>query len=50
MCEKCVELDEQIERCRRLIAMVTDKLSIDGISALLETYLAEKLKLHPEGE
>jgi hypothetical protein len=47
MCRLCADLDEKIERCRRLLAMVTDPLTTDGISGLLKTYEAERERLHP---
>jgi hypothetical protein len=50
MCDKCADLNVRIERCQRLLALVTDKITIDGIEMLLATYLAQKLGLHPEGE
>jgi hypothetical protein len=48
VCEKCAALDEKIARCERLRTLVTDRLTIDGIEALVRRYLAEKLSLHPE--
>lgn len=48
MCEKCVELDLKIERCRRLLALSTDQMTVDGISRLLEGYAAEKHGWHPD--
>lgn len=50
MCEKCVDLDEQIERCQRLAAQVGDALTVEAIKELLANFLAEKLRLHPEPE
>jgi hypothetical protein len=50
MCEKCSDLDEMIARCQRLLAMVTDRLAIDGIEGLLKSYLAQRHRLHPESE
>jgi hypothetical protein len=50
MCEKCVELDAKIERCQRLLALVTDKPAVDGMEALLKSYLALKLSLHPRAD
>jgi len=47
MCETCVDFDEKIDRCRRLLSLVTDKLTIDGIAGLLKRYEAEKAALHP---
>jgi hypothetical protein len=48
VCEKCAALDQKIARCERLLALLTDKLTIDGMERLLESYREEKQKLHPE--
>ena len=48
MCEKCTDLDFKIERCRRLLALVTDQIALDGIDALEKSYVAEKAGLHSE--
>jgi hypothetical protein len=48
MCDKCVEFDRKIERCRRLGTLTTDKLVLDGMQALVASYLAEKQALHPD--
>ena len=50
MCEKCFELQEKIDHCRRLLALVTDQLTIDGLSGLLKSYLAERDRLHPKSD
>jgi hypothetical protein len=50
MCEKCVELDERIERCRRVSSWVGDQLTIDRIKALIEELHDQKAALHPERE
>jgi hypothetical protein len=46
MCEKCVELDVKIERCRRLATMTMDERTLTGISVLLVQYRTEKDALH----
>ena len=46
MCETCVDLTEKIDRCRRLLALVTDQLMIDAIAGLLRRYEAERASLH----
>jgi hypothetical protein len=48
MCDRCIDLDEKIERCSRLLKVMTDNLASDGLQALLKSYLAEKIGLHPE--
>lgn len=48
MCEKCVELDDKIEHCRKLSSWVIDKATLDAIDALIASYQAEKAGLHPE--
>ena len=50
MCEKCAELDFRIDRCRRLIAVATDQIAIEGIDALVKSYMAEKAALHPQAK
>ena len=42
MCDKCQELDNKIDRYRRVIRAINDQHAIDGITE------AEKVKLHPE--
>jgi hypothetical protein len=48
MCDKCKELDEKIERCRRLSTLVIDKITLEGIDALIWRYEGEKRALHSE--
>jgi hypothetical protein len=48
MCDKCVELDEKIERCRRLLSWVADQITTDRINALIEELQTQRAKLHPE--
>lgn len=50
MCEKCFQLQEKIDRCRRLLALVTDQLTVAGISGLLKRYESERDLLHHESE
>ena len=47
MCEKCVELQEKIDRYRRLRALITDRLTLEAIEGLLKRYEAERAALHP---
>jgi hypothetical protein len=50
MCEKCAELDERIERCRRGVVSINDQLTIDRLNALIDELQVEKAALHPEQE
>jgi hypothetical protein len=50
MCDKCVELDKKIERCRRLSSSLADQVTIDRIKALIEDLQTQKVELHPEQE
>ena len=47
VCEKCFELDQQIERCERLVAQVTDQPTAQAIAEILKKHLADKDALHP---
>ena len=47
MCDRCNELDYQIEKCRRLAAATTDELMLEAVAALIKSYEEEKAKLHP---
>jgi hypothetical protein len=48
MCEKCEELDRQIEHYRVLFRQIMDKLTLSGTALLIERYEARKRELHPE--
>jgi hypothetical protein len=48
MCDQCVELDNKIERCRRLSSSLTDQITIDRIKALIEELQTQKVELHPQ--
>jgi hypothetical protein len=48
MCEKCKELDLKIEHFRSLSSVVTDRMTLDGIDALIAKCEAEKKTLHPD--
>jgi len=48
MCDKCVELDKKIERCRRLLSWVPDQITTDRMNALIEELQTQKVELHPE--
>jgi hypothetical protein len=48
MCEKCVELDNKIERFRRLSSGITDQQTIERFRLQMEQLEAQKAALHPE--
>jgi hypothetical protein len=48
MCDKCVEFDKKIERCRRLSSLLADQITIDRINALIKELQTQKIELHPE--
>jgi hypothetical protein len=50
MCEKCAELDERIERYRRISSSINDQLTIDRIKALIEELQVQKAAFHPGDE
>ena len=48
MCDKCQELEKQIERYRRLAFSINDQLTIDRFDQLMKEAEAKKAKLHPD--
>jgi hypothetical protein len=48
MCEKCVEIDKNIERYRRIQRTIGDRATIDRTKELIVELVAEKAALHPE--
>ena len=46
MCRKCEELEEKVERYRRIRDRVLDDLVAAGITRLIEEAEAEKATLH----
>jgi hypothetical protein len=50
MCEKCAELDERIERYRRVSSSINDQLTIDRIKSMIADLEAQKVALHREYE
>jgi hypothetical protein len=48
MCEKCVELDRNIEHYRSIAATITDQAMLRGIDVLIDRAKARKAELHPE--
>jgi hypothetical protein len=50
MCAKCQELDEKIERYKRIASGITDELTIERIRLLIIELSDRKARLHPEQE
>jgi hypothetical protein len=48
MCEKCIELDDEIGHYERLSSMITDEQTLRGLKQAIERREAEKAALHPE--
>jgi hypothetical protein len=48
MCEKCVQIDEKIERCRNIQRSINDQATVEGVAKLIAELEAEKGALHPE--
>jgi hypothetical protein len=48
MCEKCVEIDKNIERYRRIQRTIADQVTVDRTKELIAELVAQKAALHPE--
>jgi hypothetical protein len=48
MCDRCVELDRNIEHYRDIASKITDQAMLRGIKVLIERANAKKAELHPE--
>jgi hypothetical protein len=48
MCDICEQLDEKIEHYKKVMAAMTDQLTIEGITALIAELQARKAALHPK--
>jgi hypothetical protein len=46
MCEQCAEIDEKIERYRRITRLVSDQVTLERTAALLTDFEAQKAALH----
>jgi hypothetical protein len=46
MCEKCVEIDKNIERYRRIQRTIGDQVTIDRTKELIADLQAQKAALH----
>jgi hypothetical protein len=47
MCEKCVEIDKNIERYRRIQRTIGDQVTVDRAKELIADLTAQKAALHP---
>jgi hypothetical protein len=48
MCDACDQLDEKIEHYKKVMAAMTDQLTIEGITALIAELEARKAALYPK--
>ena len=46
MCDLCRELDNQIDRCRKIESSTSDELMREAVAALIRSYEEDKAKLH----
>ena len=46
MCDQCDELDKKIERYRRMIDPLTDSVTRERVTRLIEDLKAKRAKLH----
>jgi hypothetical protein len=50
MCEKCIEIDQTIERYRKILRSIGDQVTVDRAKELIAELEAQKVALHPEQE
>jgi hypothetical protein len=48
MCDTCVQLDEKIEHYKKVMSAMTDQLTVERITALVQDMQAQKAALHPQ--
>jgi flagellar motility protein MotE (MotC chaperone) len=48
MCDRCQELDEKIERYRRIAWAINDQRTVDKLVEMIAGMEAQKAALHPE--
>jgi hypothetical protein len=48
MCEKCTEIDKTIQRYRRILLAIDDRLTVDRTREMIADLEAQKVALHPE--
>lgn len=46
MCEKCVEIDNKIERLRQILKQSDDKTTLERTEGLIAECVAEKIGFH----
>ena len=50
MCEKCVEINNRLERYRRLLLSVDNQDTVEYFEKAIASLEAQKAALHPEQE
>jgi hypothetical protein len=50
VCDKCDELDDRIERYRKLASGISDRLTLDAIADRIKEMEAQKVQFHPNEE
>jgi len=45
---KCTEIDQMIERYRRILLSISDQITVDRTRQLIADLRAQKAALHPE--
>ncbi len=48
MCDKCNQIDKNIERYRRIQRNIADQVTVDRTKQLMTELVAQKAKLHPK--
>jgi hypothetical protein len=48
MCEKCVDIDKNIERYRKIQRSIGNQVTVDRTKELIADLQAQKAALHPE--
>jgi hypothetical protein len=48
MCEKCVEIDKNVERYRSILRSIRDEATVEGAEKLIADLETQKAALHPE--
>ena len=50
MCDKCIQLDKEIEHYERLASGMADELTLERIRESVQEMRAQKAALHPDEE
>jgi hypothetical protein len=48
MCDKCTEIDNTVERYRRILLAISDQVTVDRTKELIGELEARKVALHPD--